>query len=337
MNKKFLGYPNQSIINWLKRTPPTPVVRKLKMTATNGTVCEFDYEDVPQPLAYVNSSKVVQYPFTLCSDISDFNTVSEVNDEGNQISAIGARAFQSCNNLRTINVSKALSIDNFAFQYCNNLSTINCPEVTSIGINSFRECNRLSTIDIQNAQTIELDAFNQCSSLTSIYIPNVTNLGSNVFAKCTNLIYADCRNVDILKEKSFYNCYKLSTINCDNTLTIEKGVFQSDHEILSVNCQSVEILSVESFQYCEKLQYINCPNAKYIDDKVFNGCNQLSTVILSNMTEDKITTLGSTLTFGYKRAWPVSVYVPEELTSNLLTSDNWSGLIAINTIELVGV
>ena len=104
------------------------------------------------------------------------------------VTSIGANAFDSCDNLESIEIPDGVtSIGEGAFSGCSSLESIEIPDgVTSIGEGAFMDCSSLESIEIPDSVTsIGANAFNGCSSLKSITIPNsVTSIGRYAFFCC---------------------------------------------------------------------------------------------------------------------------------------------------------
>lgn len=110
------------------------------------------------------------------------------------VTNIESFAFEYCNNLTSIKISKNLtSMGAAAFSSCKNLENIdfnNCLSLTKISSTTFIDCESLKSISLPVSITeIEQASFQSCTSLTNITIPsNVTKIGGSVFVGCKNLV-----------------------------------------------------------------------------------------------------------------------------------------------------
>ena len=113
----------------------------------------------------------------------------------NTVTSIGEDAFEYCESLTSIDLSKCTSltsIGNFAFSGCSGLTSVDlsgCTSLTSIEDGAFYYCESLTSITLPSSLTsIGEDAFFGCSKLTSITIPaSVTKIGSYAFYGCNSL------------------------------------------------------------------------------------------------------------------------------------------------------
>lgn len=168
---------------------------------------------------------------------------------------VGAYAFESCPNLKTVrNLSK---IGDYAFRNCKNLQTIyylysadigksafeGCAELTSIshssssysytesvGTRAFYGCTRLATITLPSdgrfANDIGDSAFEGCTSLTQIVVGDKYNaamlVGNNAFKDCTALEsvkFNDGGYQITIKDSAFEGCHNLSTLTISSGLS----------------------------------------------------------------------------------------------------------------------
>ena len=87
------------------------------------------------------------------------------------VTSIGNDAFDGCNRLSGLNISKTVtSIGDCAFRGCENLYYVTIPDkVTSIGENAFSLCNNLTRVTIgKNVTIIGSGAFDCCDNLTTV-------------------------------------------------------------------------------------------------------------------------------------------------------------------------
>ncbi|MDE7378726.1 MAG: leucine-rich repeat domain-containing protein [Paraprevotella sp.] len=158
---------------------------------------------------------------------------------GYTVIAIGSRAFENCNGLKSVNIPNSVtSIGDQAFSYCSGLTSVDIPNsVTKIGYYAFLDCRGLTSINISNSVTSIGDfAFSDCFGLTSINIPNsVTVIGDGAFSWCSGL----------------------TSINIPNSVTtIGDGAFKYCPKLQEIMILSSSLKKLRGFGYGNNLQYI---------------------------------------------------------------------------------
>lgn len=134
-------------------------------------------------------------------------TLESVTFEG--ATKIGASAFSSCSQLKTVNLSSSVpSIGDYAFAACRGLKTITIPSgVKEIGMYAFSNCSSLNRVVIYGNTKLHKMSFSDCISLCSVIISD------------------GCESVDPF-DYSFSNCPKLKYIN--GVLAIREYRFDSN-------------------------------------------------------------------------------------------------------------
>lgn len=114
------------------------------------------------------------------------------------IKSIGSNAFDGGHKVDTIIAHGVERVELEAFESCTDLKVIDMPNLTYIGSGAFIECTALTEYVIpQGVATVGAYAFGQCTSLTKVTIPNsIVSFGENeyysttkgqIFSGCTNL------------------------------------------------------------------------------------------------------------------------------------------------------
>ncbi len=163
------------------------------------------------------------------------------------VTSIGGSAFHSCNALTSVTIGNSVtSIAGLAFAN-SSLTSVTIPNsVSSIGNNAFENCTALTAVAIPNSLTsINLKTFSGCSGLTSVSIPN---------------------SVTLIDESAFQNCSSLSSLTIPSSvITINKSAF--------LNNTSLDTVYFNAY---------NCTTMGNSLFPVFKGCNNLSTLIISD-------------------------------------------------------
>ena len=161
-------------------------------------------------------TKILYYPVLKEGEYRVPDTISEIANNtfvgrkkltkiliGNNITAIGDSAFDSCTGLQEVvwlplaagETENKLTIGDEAFQDCYNkaFTTFTLPgRVVSIGKNAFAGCDELTAFNFEEVVwSLEIGqlAFYGCDNLTEIVLPEKTvSVGNGAFASCANLV-----------------------------------------------------------------------------------------------------------------------------------------------------
>ena len=212
---------------------------------------------------------------------------------GAGVKEIATSAFNNCNELKEVIFNQNLQkIGALAFYSCFNLRTIDLSntKVEKIEDSAFHNCYMLSEVKLPDSiLSIESNVFLNCVSLEKIAIPeSLVNIGVNAFTKCPNL-----KVVDVNKNNRVYRTNKaknaLIEINTaklvfatkdyqidDDIKVIGPSCF-ADSRMTSINLpKSLEAISRYAFNNCKWLKEINIPESvKEIGANAFEGCSSL--------------------------------------------------------------
>lgn len=210
------------------------------------------------------------------------------------VKTIGSAAFESCTSLTSVSITNGVtSIGDFAFSCCFNLVDVSIPSsVTDIGKSSFSNCESLTGITIPDGvKTIGNSAFYSCVSLKSISIANsVTSIGTQAFRHCSslrNIVIPD--SVTSIGNYAFADCTKLTSITLsENMMTIEHNTFKNCSSLRNIKIgNNVKMIYTSAFENCKNLTTVTIPDRLiYIGQSAFSGCTSLKTVYHSNTAND---------------------------------------------------
>ena len=195
----------------------------------------------------------ISYAFTAepyIESITIPSTVTEIMDS----------AFDSCENLKIVNLSTGLKI---------------------IGPSAFVNCYSLTSIEIpEGVTTVGSQAFSRYINLESVSIPStITDWGQNVFMLCENInTISLAEGLKSISSDMFSNLTKLENISIPSTVTsIDQNAFWG--------CTSLKSITIPS-SVTDWPPTIDQQVGGY--NRAFSGCTSLSEVILS----EGLTTLG---------------------------------------------
>ena len=202
----------------------------------------------------------------------------------NNVTVIGASAFQNCKGLSSISIpANVTSIGASAFAGCTSLSAVTFDDkcaLTALNDNTFAGYCLISNIRIPaKVATISSTAFNQCdalqsvtfesdseltqiaestfenlTALQSIEIPaNVNTIGASAFSGCkilTNVTFEPGSNLNIIGSNAFAGCTSLAEIDIpSNVSTISYGAFYNCQKLTAIEIPaSVETIGHSAFQ-----------------------------------------------------------------------------------------
>lgn len=135
-------------------------------------------------------------------------------------------AFFECSSLRTVVLPKQLtSIGVRAFEGCEEIKALDLSSVKTIRENAFFGCASLETVTFgESLQDLGINAFYGCSALKSIALPDsLTSLPASAFADCDSLETVDLGGVERVGKNAFRNCTDLKTVNLGSEVEFEDG------------------------------------------------------------------------------------------------------------------
>ena len=153
-------------------------------------------------------------------------SLTNVTFASNNVTRIGAQAFQDCASLTDVKVPKSLT--SFGTTTGDN-------PTTSI----FSSCTSLTTIDLSATQVTSLptNLFNGCSSLSNVKLPaGLTSIGQSAFAGATSLKTIDMPSGLASIGGSAFSGSGLTTIDLSQTAitAIDNAVFQNTTSLTDV-------------------------------------------------------------------------------------------------------
>lgn len=119
-----------------------------------------------------------------------FCVSSIIQLSANNVSDVGAAAFEDCKSLTMVKLKAATSIGASAFHSCTNLKKCYLDSCKNIGEKAFNNCITLANIKMPNVTVINGGAFTWCKALDHIDLPVIEWIyGNYTFRGCNNLKY----------------------------------------------------------------------------------------------------------------------------------------------------
>ena len=209
-------------------------------------------------------------------------SLTNVTFASNNVTRIGAQAFQGCSNLATISLPSSVSyIGTSAFQDCSKLNTINLQNVSYIGDrafkNAFKDIPTSSVeVNVEKANYVGANAFENTSGLKTINFANNTVLqtvAASAFynSGITSLDLSQATKLLTINNSAFQGCSSLTEVKVPKSLTsfgtTTSGSSTATSSIFN-GCTSLTTIDLSSTQVTQ------------LPDSLFNGCSSLSNVKL---------------------------------------------------------
>lgn len=217
---------------------------------------------------------------------------------GNEVNAIGTKAFSGCTNLLSVTVPKSVvSIGKDAFMNCTGGElVVNC-NIPSDPKNGAFLGSKFASVTIGDGVVSIGDcAFYNCNSITSITIPeSVTEIGFCAFEGCSSIASVNLpENMTSIGDRAFHGCSALSSIVIPEGVTsIGWGTFRDCNALTSVTIPAgVTVIGEDAFGFCTNLTSIILPaSVNSIGSYAFCGCSDLTAInIPMRVTEIKNST-----------------------------------------------
>jgi len=190
----------------------------------------------------VNSITIPNSVETLGAEVLSGATMTSVT-LSSKLTTIPDRAFNSCPNLREVNIPDSVTrIETYAFNSCSSLTTITIPKnVEYIGKQAFWG-SALTEVTIEGNSLTEIDdlAFAFCESLKTINIPSsIETIGTQAFQHCgvlkTTGLETGTNNLTSIGEEAFSST-TIKSISIPATCTdINKNAFTRCSKLQEIN------------------------------------------------------------------------------------------------------
>lgn len=238
-------------------------------------------------------------------------TAYQIPDE---ITAIGAAAFEEYGNLTSIDIPNSVThIGKSAFRGCSSLTSVTIPDgVTVIEANFFTGCGFSSITIPEKVQSIGESAFMNCSNLTSIDVPgSVTSIGYYAFGLCE----------------------QLSTITLHDGLTSIEDFAFAESGLTSITIpESVTVVKEFAIAFCRNLASVELPaSLTSIGNNAFRNAIKLTSVTVHNPSPANIT-LGENVFYGVPYS-DGTLYVPKGSKELYAAAEQWKEFLDIQEFD----
>jgi hypothetical protein len=218
------------------------------------------------------------------------NNAAEEFTIPNGVQKIGAYAFYSCDNLKTVTIPASVTmIGQYAFDSCNNLTNViiegteielgenvfisktnvtaeNLTTVTLWGcdpekktggdIDNFSDRTKWTTVTITSGE-IAAEAFKDHANLTTLTIKDATAIAKDAFNGCTNLASVDLGKVQTIGDRAFMKTALTSVVVPETVTSLGANVFNKVETLQSVVVNAkITTLPAGTFRFCTNLKEI---------------------------------------------------------------------------------
>ena len=157
-----------------------------------------------------------------------------------------------------------------AFDTCHKLVQIEAPSVEIIGDRAFSFDGLLEKADFPNAKEIGEMAFWNCVNLTKVCFPMLKTIKGGSFSTS---------GLSEIDETAFPNVTKIES---------DGGAFDNCEKLTKVCFPKLKFVESQAFVNCKKLTYVNIPNIEEIDQDAFEGCEALSEIHTGTLQQCKL-------------------------------------------------
>lgn len=237
---------------------------------------------------------------------TETNVVIPQTIAGQNVTAIGERAFQETDIVHVVVPEGVCSIGYQAFANCEMLERIQLPaSITDMAYKAFASCPKLKTAGpVSGDYNIEFswdiaipdDAFYHCDSLEEFDLPEtIRSIGKNAFCNCINLLQIDFPNdLREIGDYAFSGCDSLVKVAFpDQKIKVNWHVLDGCDNLEKVIIPENVIwnYSLDTLKNCPKLITAGPIGGDYsiefgwkevIPDCAFRSCKWLKSVVLPN-------------------------------------------------------
>lgn len=195
-----------------------------------------------------------------------------------QVTALKTGCFKNTN-LKTIDLSGIITLDNSIFFNCLSLREIILPETfTEIPDNFCLRCQRLEKIDLSHVKAIGTNAFSGCSNL------NAGSLSAKIYQHAfegTAIRHLEIKDISKIHEGAYRCCDKLESVIISGNGIIPSGLFAECNKLKNVTInEGITIIGESAFRETVIKKLVLPSTVITVNDNAFAYCGQLEKAVL---------------------------------------------------------
>lgn len=247
-------------------------IEKVRIPKTQTTIGMYQFQSMAslKEIEIPEGSKLYEidwYSFYRTSSLEKINLPPSCR-------IIGSDVFKGMKNLKEIDLSNVERIGGSAFEDCELLEKITLSKTIEEFPNVFAGCKNLKEITIQNPKMkISEKALGNCRNLSVINLPE----GSDYVIKDGLLMDQNQKTIYFALANN-----KIDTIRIpDTVIKIAPNAFNSENGIKKItNVPDLAYPQEKTFRGCKSLEYVEFrPEAEHIYDFCFVGCESLQSFV----------------------------------------------------------
>ena len=195
-----------------------------------------------------------------------------------QVTALKTGCFENTN-LKTINLSGIITLDNGIFFNCLSLREIILPKtITKIPVDFCQRCQCLEKINLSHVQFIGMCAFSGCSNL------DAGNLSAEIDKYAfegTAVKNLEIENISKVNECAYRGCDKLESVTISGNGIIPSGLFAECSRLKNVTInEGITSIGESAFRETVIKKLILPSTVITVNDNAFAYCGQLEKAVL---------------------------------------------------------
>lgn len=265
-----------------------------------------------------------------------------------QVTALKTGCFENTN-LKTIDLSGIITLDDGIFFNCLSLREIILPEtITKIPVDFCQRCQCLEKINLSHVQFIGMCAFSGCSNLDAgnlsakidrhafegtavrnLDIKDISNLDKGVYQNCGNLESVTISGNGKIPDRLFSECNKLKNVTIGEGVTAvgDSAFFKTAVEKIILP-STVIVVRSDAFRECRQLREVILNDGlKTIAESAFKQTENLSEISIP----DSVKHIGSGC---FACSGIKSVKLPENSAFTAILWETFFGCKNLETVKL---